>query len=268
MTRYKTEKWFKLLGNQYRRKILRLLVEKPRYQKELAKILGITPHAVYKHLDYLANENIIGFKETNRPKGGRKFKYCYLKRNFGFSGFFDLRNNFVDVDIHGEEYQSEAADLAKDEDEFIDVGIVEEEGTHASTLSDSQRQELEFLLQDLQATQDKINAYRKSLQTESKKYKILSKNVTRYFLNHQQSPKIAYLYKQLLFRYGTQGLWSRQAVMEILNTDYESATQIIHKMEIDLQIIIFKYVTEDTKVPLWSLKSLLSENSKASPEYF
>jgi len=79
-----------LLGNNYRRHILRLLSSRRLYPQQLSEILGITPSAVIKHLRMLEEANVVKKVEQERETGGRPIQLYWVDRNLSFS--FEMFN--------------------------------------------------------------------------------------------------------------------------------------------------------------------------------
>lgn len=65
-----------LLGNENRRRILRLLSQKPCYVTEISEYLGVSPKAVIDHLRKLENAGLV----ESRTDDSRR-KYFYIARN-------------------------------------------------------------------------------------------------------------------------------------------------------------------------------------------
>ncbi len=84
---------FKALGHSTRRRILRLLTQKPRYPYELSKILGLTSRVVIKHLEVLQNVGIVS-REVGESDLGPERTYYRLNQGFGLSTTI-LPNSFI-----------------------------------------------------------------------------------------------------------------------------------------------------------------------------
>ncbi len=65
-----------LLGNENRRRILRLLARKPCYVTEISEYLGVSPKAVIEHLRKLEDAGLV----ENHVDDGRR-KYFHIARN-------------------------------------------------------------------------------------------------------------------------------------------------------------------------------------------
>ncbi|MDF1540436.1 MAG: helix-turn-helix domain-containing protein, partial [Candidatus Thorarchaeota archaeon] len=76
------DRMFKALGHSTRRRILRLLAQKPRYPYELSKILGFTSRVVIKHLEVLQNVDIVT-REAGESDLGPERTYYKLNSGFG-----------------------------------------------------------------------------------------------------------------------------------------------------------------------------------------
>ncbi|MFW9908665.1 MAG: ArsR/SmtB family transcription factor [Candidatus Thorarchaeota archaeon] len=90
---------FKALGHTTRRRILRLLAQRPRYPYELSKLLSfelsksVTSRVVIKHLEVLQNVGIVS-RETGESDLGPDRTYYRLNMGFGLSTTL-LPNTFV-----------------------------------------------------------------------------------------------------------------------------------------------------------------------------
>jgi predicted transcriptional regulator len=88
---------FKALGNITRRRILRLLAQKPRYAYELNKLLGLDaqkgPRIVRKHLEVLQGAGMVQ-RERGESELGPDRVYYKLNVSFGLSTTI-LPNSFV-----------------------------------------------------------------------------------------------------------------------------------------------------------------------------
>ena len=87
------DKVFKALGHSTRRRVLRLLAQRPRYPYELSKILGLTSRVVIKHLEVLQNVDIVS-REAGESDLGPERTYYRLNTGFGLSTTI-LPNSFV-----------------------------------------------------------------------------------------------------------------------------------------------------------------------------
>ncbi|MEM4782034.1 MAG: metalloregulator ArsR/SmtB family transcription factor [Halalkalicoccus sp.] len=65
-----------LLGNENRRRILRLLSQKPCYVTEISEYLGVSPKAVIDHLRKLENAGLIESRTDDKRR-----KYFHIARN-------------------------------------------------------------------------------------------------------------------------------------------------------------------------------------------
>ncbi|UCE10588.1 MAG: helix-turn-helix domain-containing protein [Candidatus Thorarchaeota archaeon] len=88
---------FKALGNLTRRRILRLLAQKPRYPYELSKMLGLTGRGVQKHLIILQDAGLVDREQVESELGPDRI-YYKLNVSFGLSTTI-LPNAFV-VRLH------------------------------------------------------------------------------------------------------------------------------------------------------------------------
>jgi predicted transcriptional regulator len=78
------DKVFKALGNETRRRILRLLSQGERYPYELSKLLGLTPRGVFKHLEALQDAGLVE-REHGESEVGPDRVYYRLNVRFGLS---------------------------------------------------------------------------------------------------------------------------------------------------------------------------------------
>jgi predicted transcriptional regulator len=84
------EEFLNLLGNTYRRQIIKLLSSRKLYPQQISEILGITPSAVIKNLRILEEAGLLNKEEVDRDSGGRPLQFFSVQRNFSFS--FDMFN--------------------------------------------------------------------------------------------------------------------------------------------------------------------------------
>jgi ArsR family transcriptional regulator len=122
-----------LLGNENRRRILRLLARKPCYVTEISEYLGVSPKAVIDHLRKLEDAGLV---ESHVDDGRRK--YFSIARNlrlevnvspydFGTKSAYSASPN---LDITAWRYVSlDLQRMATDEDEGEDAAEEPEEGT-------------------------------------------------------------------------------------------------------------------------------------------
>lgn len=85
-----SDQFLNLLGNSYRRQIIKLLSSRKLYPQQISEILGITPSAVIKNLKILEEAGLIIKEEVDRDSGGRPLQFFSVERNFSFS--FDMFN--------------------------------------------------------------------------------------------------------------------------------------------------------------------------------
>lgn len=78
------DKVFKALGNETRRRILRLLAQGDRYPYELHKMLNLTPRGVLKHLEILQEAGLVE-REHGESDLGPDRVYYRLNARFGLS---------------------------------------------------------------------------------------------------------------------------------------------------------------------------------------
>ncbi|MFW9931931.1 MAG: ArsR/SmtB family transcription factor [Candidatus Thorarchaeota archaeon] len=84
---------FKALGHITRRRILRLLAQRPYYPYELSKALGYTSRVIIKHLEVLENAEIVE-TEAGETSLGPERTYYKLRSGFGLSTTI-LPNSFA-----------------------------------------------------------------------------------------------------------------------------------------------------------------------------
>ena len=85
-----SDQFLNLLGNTYRRQIIKLLSSRKLYPQQISEILGITPSAVIKNLKILEEAGLVQKEEVDRDSGGRPLQFFSVERNFSFS--FDMFN--------------------------------------------------------------------------------------------------------------------------------------------------------------------------------
>ncbi|TFF93091.1 ArsR family transcriptional regulator [Candidatus Thorarchaeota archaeon] len=78
------DKVFKALGSETRRRILRILSQRPSYPYELSKLLGLTPKGVAKHLEALQEAGLVQ-REAGESDLGPDRVYYRLNTRFGLS---------------------------------------------------------------------------------------------------------------------------------------------------------------------------------------
>lgn len=84
---------FKALGHMTRRRILRLLAQRPYYPYELSKALGFTSRVIIKHLEVLENAGLVE-TEAGETSLGPERTYYRLRAGFGLSTTI-LPNSFI-----------------------------------------------------------------------------------------------------------------------------------------------------------------------------
>ena len=118
-----------LLGNENRRRILRLLAHKPCYVTEISECLGVSPKAVIDHLRKLEEAGLVESRVDDQRR-----KYFHISRNlrlevnvspYGFgmksaypaSANLDLTScRYLSIQVEGEPDGEEVADLATELD--------------------------------------------------------------------------------------------------------------------------------------------------------
>jgi ArsR family transcriptional regulator len=115
-----------LLGNENRRRILRLLARKPCYVTEISEYLGVSPKAVIDHLRKLEEAGLIESRTDDQRR-----KYYFISQNlrlevsvspygFGAKSAYPARNldvtstcRHLKIDVSSEE-SSDLSELARD----------------------------------------------------------------------------------------------------------------------------------------------------------
>jgi ArsR family transcriptional regulator len=97
-----------ILGNETRRKILRLLADEPRYFIQLSRDLGVSQQAVLKHLEILEKSGLIKNYEEDSDFPAPKRKYFQIDTSFMLSiGMTKDAVDFVFQDIPRQESEDE-----------------------------------------------------------------------------------------------------------------------------------------------------------------
>lgn len=86
-----------VLGNENRRRILRLLADEPKYFNQLAKELGVSQQAVLKHLDILEQHGLVASFRAKSELAGPDRKYFKLGRGLHLS--VGIAAGLVDMDL-------------------------------------------------------------------------------------------------------------------------------------------------------------------------
>ncbi|MEM3737083.1 MAG: helix-turn-helix domain-containing protein [Candidatus Bathyarchaeia archaeon] len=73
---------FDVLGNETRRRIIRLLAEEPRYLLQLAKELEVSQQAILKHMELLKRYGLVNAYEADSELAAPPRKYYALARSF------------------------------------------------------------------------------------------------------------------------------------------------------------------------------------------
>ncbi len=96
------DKVFKALGNETRRRILRLLAQRAHYPYELSSMLGLTPRGVFKHLESLQRAGLVE-REHGESELGPDRVYYRLNVRFGLSTTILPDAFVVRLTKHGQE---------------------------------------------------------------------------------------------------------------------------------------------------------------------
>ncbi len=97
-----------VLGNETRRRILRLLADEPKYFNQLAKETGVSQQAVLKHLDILGHHGLVTSFRAKSKLAGPDRKYFKLGRTLHLS--VGIAGGLVDIGLQelGEEERIKA----------------------------------------------------------------------------------------------------------------------------------------------------------------
>ncbi|MFX1536134.1 MAG: ArsR/SmtB family transcription factor [Promethearchaeota archaeon] len=247
--------WLDILGNSHRRKILMLLAFRPMYPQKIARVLGITPRAVIKHLEQLEEFGIVDRKERKRPQGGRDLLLYYIPRNAFFS--FEIRNpSCSKVRYSKTEWHPIKWDIR-------------------NQTNDSEKKDFEVEVKEVKEIQlglQELWKYHKELQElDNKRLELMRKreeqfnNITSHFEDKRLAGLIIMLYRVLLDRFGTTGYWTAKDVMEITNVDYDTAYELIRILEEEFHAAEFNKAG-NPRNPSWQLK-LAEEQEYNSSSY-
>jgi len=143
-----------VLGNETRRRILRLLADEPRYFIQLSKDLGVSQQAVLKHLEILERYGFVASFEGESDYAAPKRKYFELNRSCMLAiGITKDAVEFVFHDIPQEGLDS----FKRSELKGVQKGLnaLEQEKDHSKivTLSDGLLKEINQKLTDLAAAE-------------------------------------------------------------------------------------------------------------------
>ncbi|MFX0094208.1 MAG: ArsR/SmtB family transcription factor [Candidatus Hodarchaeota archaeon] len=236
--------WLDILGNAYRRKILRMLSFKPMYPQELARVLGVTPRAVINHLDQLEKLGIVDRKERKRKQGGRDLHVFQLPQKAFFS--FEISNpSCFTVKYAKSKWQPVRWDDEPQQDQIDIKKDFEEEDV----------KKIQVGLQELWEFHKEIQELDNRRLELMRKREEQFKTISDFFKDKKLATLIIVLYRVLLDRYGTTGYWTPKDVMEIANVDYDNAYKLIQILEEDLKVAVFDN-SRDPRNPSWRLKTL------------
>ncbi len=145
-----------LLGNDNRRRILRLLARKPCYVTEISEYLGVSPKAVIEHLEKLEDAGIVESRVDDRRR-----KYFHIARNvrlevnvspyaFGTKSAYAASKGF-DVT----RWRHLSIEVDPDDDES--VAVADESSADADDAGDSQAGDVSEMAAQLQAFEELQN---------------------------------------------------------------------------------------------------------------
>jgi len=138
------ERLMDILGNQNRRRILRLLARKPCYVTEISETLKISPKAVLEHLEALESSGLV-----KCFYGEQKRKYYYVSGNFHLEIFispFGFEVNFPETD---------EADL---ESLILKLSKITESSSESFNSIQDRIRFIRSLLRDLSSIQKKLHS--------------------------------------------------------------------------------------------------------------
>ena len=105
---------FEIVGNEARRKILRLLVLEPHYVSQLSKLLKISQPAILKHMKILEDKGIVIREKTAASESSKGPERHFFSINKSFTIMYSLSPHNVRENVWN-----------TDTDEFIDDGSLE-----------------------------------------------------------------------------------------------------------------------------------------------
>lgn len=258
-----SENWLDMLGNQYRRKILRLLAFRPMYPQEMARILGISPHAVHKHLEQLEQSGIVKKEKIPRDTGGRELVVFHLPRKAFFT--FDLANpSYCRVKYSKNRWQ-------RDDNENWKTITINEPETDLQIEEKSEdfikiKTEMNKLLKCQIKVQELDNERLELLHKQEE----ITQTIIEKFNDKKLAKIILLLYQGLLGKYQTTKLWSPKDVIMITGVDYDTAFKLITILEKKLQLAEFvssddKEMKNFSRNPQWKLKEI--DNATVNPTH-
>lgn len=234
--------WFFILSNRHRRQILRLCSIRPCYPQEIAKILGISPSLVSKHLQELENRKVIVKREETRDEGGRNIQYFYVPFHPRFN--FNIANqDLVDIDIVDES----EADVPKTHSrkKLIEVESISSEELESTKLK----------------LQDFITLEEERIEVNKKLMSLRGKQREFFRSLHNQSSQKQLLLKIMRFlidRYGFDSSFSIEDIKEGLGVDNESAIEIVEILGNKINIISNVTPQKDVRESSWKITKNVS----------
>jgi ArsR family transcriptional regulator len=123
-----------ILGNETRRRILRLLAQEPRYFIQLSRDLGVSQQAILKHLELLERAGFVSPYSAKSDLPAPKRKYYRLNRSI-----------YMSIGITEDDVSIRLRDIAPHQD---DVNLDLKDATISETIdeSDESSQELSVFL--------------------------------------------------------------------------------------------------------------------------
>lgn len=244
----KDEDWLDILGNPHRRKILEMLSYRPMYPQLIAKILGITPRAVFKHLEKMKNLGILEYQEQNRQAGGRKLHVYHLPRNAFFSFELSKPSCFrTTYSQRGKIPQTHKTPDSLSKSSFTKLKLTKDmksdiiSGFKDIWTINEDLQDLDIKRLNLMKKRDEVN-----------------KKINNHLQNNSLGNMIAFLYRLLVEEFENRS-WTRKNIMDILSINYDSADEIIKLLEEEFQVIEFDK-SSNPRNPSWKLKDLLKSD--------
>src|SRR3990172_767050 len=241
------ERWLDLLGNEHRRKLLRMLAFRPMYLEQIARFLGITPRAVLKHLDQLEKEGIVRKEEVSREYGGRKLQvYNIARRPMITLDIMSPLCHYVE-DVRSSSFRRGMKSwhtIPVIESDLISSETVERESYEnvRSRLSEIAKAQHEIKLLDLRRS-EVVAKRNDAVQTTIGEFK-----------DKGLGSRMMQLYLNLIARFGTTENWSVKDVINITGTGYDSARLLIDVLE--KKLVAAKFcgdIEEGGRDPKWIL---------------
>ena len=201
-----------LLGNEYRRRIIRLLSSRKLYPQQISEILGITPSAVIKNLKQLEEAGLIEKEEVDREKGGRPYQYFSIKRNITFS--FDIFNPTLIkwVFLETEEI----------EDDFKRPELISGKSAHETVL--------EYFREVVQL-QDELTRLERERIEKLKKREHLYEILCDLYKQEKGIPNIVNVFRTMLEIHGPNSWFTLEELEKEANLKSEEAREVLRKWQ-------------------------------------